>query len=168
MANLLARNENFSDLHDLSMGKLCVYEGWEKGKEVVQLCCSSWELLHCHMPKPQRPAPSTDWHCHADTGDGTFKLVQSSQGMIWCHIPTNSSLSIKLVFPEETHFCWTTPSQLSRRAKAVCKSAPHRLFHLNDLPSLAGLSLSRACIQGNKSYQGKNGSKKLLKPQYPF
>lgn len=124
-------------------------------------CCTATCQSHSALLLP-------DWHCHTDTGDVTFKLVQSSQGMIWCHVPTNSSLSIKLVFPEETHFCWTTPSQLSRRAKAVCKSAPHRLFHLNDLPSLAGLSLSRACIQGNKSYQGKNGSKKLLKPQYPF
>lgn len=86
----------------------------------------------------------------------------------WCHVPVNNALSDKLACPEEAQLCWSAPSQLSMRAKAVCKSAPHLLFHLNDLPSLAGLSLSRACIQGNKSYQGKNGSKKLLKSQYPF
>jgi len=95
-------------------------------------------------------------------------VQQSSQKKFWCHVPANNALSNQLARPEEAQLCWSAPSQLSMRAKAVCKSAPHLLFHLNDLPSLAGLSLSRACIQGNKSYQGKNGSKKLLKSQYPF
>lgn len=101
------------------------------------------------------------WHCHSDTPN----LVQSR---FWCPGPISDALSNNLANPKEAQPCWSAPSRLATRAKAVCKSALHLLFHLNDLPSLAGLSLSRACIQGNKSYQGKNGSKKLLKSQYPF
>lgn len=132
------------------------------------LPCRSLDLDKSRGSAPSRLAPSHRQTRHCIQPRAVIPREGLSQEKGWCHVPTSSSLPSTLPFPEETRFCWRTPRQLSTRAKAVCKSAPHRLFHLNDLPSLAGLSLSRACIQGNKSYQGKNGSKKLLKPQYPF
>lgn len=212
MCCLSAWNQNFSDLHGLSVDKLHMEARWEKGNGRARngnQNTQNWTRPQTHMEKADSFTPSCyggrgwnrglgspkgakvqlcswsrcpgnrcnttyqnlravfypDWHCPTVTSDAASNLVQKQRR---CHVPMNKARSNQAARPREAQLCWSAPSQLSTTPTAVCKSAPHLLFHLNDLPSLAGLSLSRACIQGNKSYRGKNGSKKLLKSQYPF
>lgn len=127
------------------------------------LLTAPWELTqHHHQSLGALLLPA--WRCHTDTSDTTHTVCNSSFGV---PSPGTKPCRTNPHIPRKLGFAGALPAS-SGSAKALCKSTPHLLFHLNDLPSLAGLSLSRACIQGNESYRGKNGSKKLLKSQYPF
>lgn len=123
-----------------------------------------WEFMRHHVPN-LRAVLYPDRHCHTVTPDAASQLKQKQR---WCHVPMNKARSNQPARPREAQLCWSAPSQLATTATAVCKSAPHLLFHLNDLPSLAGLSLSRACIQGNKSYRGKKRIQEVIKITISF